>query len=225
MTILGNLVSWIVKEFDALIRKRLKDLPKKSSRDLDPFFYWVTVPMHSFFSKERNQLHIKFNLSLEPVIRTYDNMRVIKLKDSWNSKDSTLVINNKFSEAGMTCYWSAIDTSVKFNVLRRELFIAKQLVAKYAQKEDPVLLRSHVAIGQCGNNSDPMRDFFHQNAQRDSHRDSNNYVEYHMGAHEDFDRRRNVEYHMGAHEDFDRRRNDVTQRHADHRFILPHPRY
>ena len=135
--------------------------------------------------------------------------RVIKLKDSWNSKDSTLVINNKFSEPGMTCYWSAIDASVKFNVLRRELFIAKQLVAKYAQKEDPVPLRSQESKVRCGHNSDPMRDFFHRNVRRESHRDSNTYVEY----------------HMGAREDFDRRRNDVTQRHADHRSILPRPHY
>ena len=75
-TLLGNLVSWIAKEFDVLIRRHLKDLPQKSSRGLDPFFYWVTAPIHSYFSKERNQLRIKFNLSLESVIQTFDNMRV-----------------------------------------------------------------------------------------------------------------------------------------------------
>ena len=79
-TLLGTWMEWIAKQFGDLIQKRLEQLPVKSSK-IVPFIYWVAAPNHSFFSKQTNNLRTKFNLSLESVIRSYSNMRVIKIKE------------------------------------------------------------------------------------------------------------------------------------------------
>ena len=127
-TLLGTWIEWLASAFRDLIQQRLKQLPDKSKK-FTPFLYWVAALTHAYFDKVINQQRIKFNLSLESVIRARENenKRVMKLKDIWNSKDSTLIINNRMSEPGLTVYWSAIDASFMYNSLRREIFIAKQL--------------------------------------------------------------------------------------------------
>ena len=99
------------------------------SKKYSPFIYWVAVPTHKYFDANANRQRVKFNLSLESVIRSKGNehMRVMRLKDGWDSSDSSLVINNRFSESGLTVYWSAVDSSFKYNSLRREIYMAKNL--------------------------------------------------------------------------------------------------
>ena len=194
-TLLGSWVEWLADQFDLLIQKRLEQLPVKT-RKVVPFFYWVATPTHSFFSKPRNQLRIKFNLGLEAVIRAKENMRVIKLKTGWNSKDSNLVVNDRITELGMTTYWSAIDASFKYNILRREAFLAKQCPVKnsssptpssqlqHDQKSDQkrnihpvsqridsrdVVQRSNSNIAYGGR--DPMSNFFRRHRYDERHRD------------------------------------------------------
>ena len=72
-TMLGTRVEWLAKQFTESVQKRITQLPQKCKK-IQPFFYWVNTPTHSFFSKERNHLWMKFNLSLDSVIRQYDNM-------------------------------------------------------------------------------------------------------------------------------------------------------
>ena len=147
-----------------------------------PFIYWVTAPIHSFFSKDRNKLRIKFNLSLESVIRNKDNMRVIKLKEFWDTKDSHLVINDRITEMGMIAYCKAIDASFKYNVIRHEQFMAKKLVSKAVdQKKSP----------ECtlGTNVDPMRQFFHWHS---------SHVQPHMEVCEERDHSFNVRRNNGC---------------------------
>ena len=115
-TLLGTWIDWLVKEFNTLIESRKKQIPKKSYNDDLPFFYWVAAPTHSCFSKERNNLRIKFNLSLDSVIRAHqENMRIIRIKDLWNTSDSLLVINDRMTTMGLSAYWNAIDASFQFN--------------------------------------------------------------------------------------------------------------
>ena len=95
------------------------------ARKIRPFIYWVTTPIHSFFSKERNNLRIKFNLSLESVVRAQENMRVVKMKN-WDTKDSKLVTNDRMTDFGLTSYWIAVDAAVQYNVEKRESYILKK---------------------------------------------------------------------------------------------------
>ena len=66
-TLLGMWIEWLVAEFSEIIKVHQNQLPGKSKR-YDPFWYWVSAPTHSCFSKECNALRVKFNLSLESVI-------------------------------------------------------------------------------------------------------------------------------------------------------------
>ena len=83
-TLLGSWVLWLADEFSTLVKERKDQLPSKCKAD--PFFYWITAPTHQSFSRELNQLRIKYNLSLESVIRERKNMRVAKIKDIWDTK-------------------------------------------------------------------------------------------------------------------------------------------
>ena len=223
-TLLGTWVEWLANQYDDLVNQRLKQVPKKAKKVV-PFFYWVTAPTHQYFSSVTNRSRIKFNLSLESVIRTKENMRVIRIKDGWDTKDSKLVINDRISEQGLTTYWCAIDASVKYNILRREIYQAK--VTTQQSSEDQVYA-DHLHSGghTMGNDSkryfhdaerkafrerprssecdfDPMRSFFRR------HTDSCRYHgEHRMDVHED---QRALEQH------------DVRFRDND-QYLLPRPK-
>ena len=226
-TLLGSWVEWLTKMFRELIQARSLQLPAKSKK-YTPFIYWVAAPTHTFFTKETNNLRVKFNLSLESVIRSLENdhMRVMKIKDGWDTKNSHLVINNRISEVGLTTYWAAIDASFKYNSSRREVFLARQLIAasRPPQLNQKLSERSEKEVKHddrsrsCSNSmddrsssrspvsrrfvtekvADPMRSFFR--------RHSSGYVEFQRGSRE--------EYHSGG-------------RHTHHkwhdRFMLPCP--
>ena len=126
-TLLGTWVEWLVSELKSIVNDRLDQVPPRCKKVV-PFFYWVTAPTHSYFSKERNAVWVKFNLSLESVIRTHgrDSMRMVKFKEHWDTKDSLLVVNDRMTETGLSAYWRAIDTTFKFNSSCREAFVAKK---------------------------------------------------------------------------------------------------
>ena len=147
-TLLGTWVEWIAKELNETLQQRLDQLPGKCKKDV--FFYWVNAPTHGTFSKNKNSLRTKFNLSLESVIRTHNNMHVVRLKHMWNPKDSTLVVNDRITESGLTAYWDAVDASVRFNVQRREAYLAKQAKIPTCMVDNPTLTQG----------SDPMMQFF-----------------------------------------------------------------
>ena len=90
-------------------------------------------------------------------------MRVMRLKDYWNTKDSLLVINDRITEMGMIIYYNVIDASFKYNSERREVFVAKQLVARHPDRPE-----QH----DCDVAPDPMRWFFdrHRLDNVESHR-------------------------------------------------------
>ena len=133
-TLMGSWIEWLVKQFKELIATRLSQLPPKAKK-FTPFLYWVNTPTHALFSSQRNKLRIKFNLSLESVIRSEKDMRVIKLKEHWNSKDSTLVVKDRITEEGMSAYWNAVDATFQYNMSKRELYIAKSFISEAQQQQ------------------------------------------------------------------------------------------
>ena len=178
-TLLGSWVEWLVQEFTKVLNDRYAFLPEKCRR-FKPFFYWVAAPTHTCFSKERNNLRVKFNLSLDSVIRGKDNMRIVRIKDAWNNTDSTLVVKDRISENGATAYWAAIDASLKFNIMKRELFHAKTLIQQNGNKGNISLPHGQDRSGGPTNPSqpnEPMQGFFRR------HRDFNG--EWRMVVRED----------------------------------------
>ena len=161
-TLLGSWVEWLTKEFNQLISLRKKQLPDRCNKEV--FLYWMTAPAHTSFSRARNNLRIKFNLSLDSVIRTqHQNMRIIKAKDHWDLKNPDLVAHDRITEAGMAAYWHAIDASINYNVERREIFLAKKLSLKH---EHPADHNSNRFDRPTHADRDPMRDFFRRTADR-----------------------------------------------------------
>ena len=129
--LLGEWVTWLVKTFQELIKKRKEQLPNKSKKENMPCMYWCAAPTHVNFSLERNTLRKKYNQCVETVMKldASKNMRLIRFKDRWNSMDSSLVVRDKMTDHGLNIYWAAIDASFKFNVTKHELFLAKRLVS------------------------------------------------------------------------------------------------
>ena len=158
-TLLGMWIQWLVDEFNSLLKDRIGQIPEKANREV--FFYWVSAPLHSYFSKDRNNLRVMFNLSLDSVICTQNNMRVVKIKELWDPKDSTLVINDWITEASMSCYWRAVDATVRYNINRRHLYMAKKVVKsqdfKDTEHECAEMPAQHK---QPLHETDPMENFF-----------------------------------------------------------------
>ena len=194
-TLLGSWIQWLCKEFAALIDFRFNQLPLKCTKKGKPFFYWVTAPTHSCFSKDNNNLRIKFNLALESVVRGVDGMRVIRTKE-WNPKDSNLACNNRFTELGLITYWHVIDSSFKFNATRHEFFLAKKLVSSSSSPTD--VKQKNVEQPARTRHEDPMRSFFRRHGRH--------HVECQMDVREDI-------YSL------DRHHSKYNQ--ANNRFILP----
>ena len=136
-----------------------------------------------------------------------NNMRVAKMKDCWDTKDSKLVINDRMTELGLTTYWLAVNATIKFNVQRREAFMCKKQVVpgkplepeKTAEK-----LERHTSL-------DRGRSYF--NEDRRHHHDWRDLMPSF------FRRRQYVDHHMDDHEDW------CGQHQVNNRFFLPRPKH
>ena len=226
-TLLGSWIEWLVGKFNEAVNDRKRQLPTKCVR-YDTFFYWVAAPTHSFFSSERNKLRIKYNLSLESVIRSQPNMRVVKLKEFWDSRNSCLVINDRITEDGMSTYWKSIDATFQFNSERRDIFLAKKITGANKTTTTTDVRRvindsgtrrqstvsSTVSIPTAGDAStldDPMIEFFRRHERR---RHDNIRQERYMNAQEDvFQDREMSNLYDSSH-----------RRQDNRRFILPKPK-
>ena len=213
-------IEWLAKELGNTLTQRMDQLPKKCKKDV--FFYWVNAPTHSAFSKANNNLRVKFNLSLESVIRTYKNMRIIRLKDGWDSKDSTLVVHDKISEPGLSAYWNAVDSMFKFNAEKRQIYLAKISAQKQSEnlQLSDVKLKSEMSTHPSETPvTDPMQQFFckykmaHRSDRSEDRREF--YVENNMYSRED---------HRNHHINWRTTHTTPAFRRQDSRFWMPRPR-
>ena len=117
-------------------------------------------------------------------------MIVIKIKDIWNSKDSTLVINDRVTETGVTNLWRAVDVTFKYNVVWHEVYLAKKLIQSQAVEDQSQNIMTET-VQESGASmqlpkecQDPMQDFFRQNHTScgNHYHEQNRYVEHQMGA-------------------------------------------
>ena len=120
----GTWLEFIAKEINDMLDTRFKSLPKKAKKSNEPFVYWVALPTHISFTD--NQQRCKFNACLDTVVKMYANMRIMKLKECWAYDDNNLVLSTgRFTETGLSMFWKSVDGAVKFNVQKREEFLAK----------------------------------------------------------------------------------------------------
>ena len=144
----------------------------------------------------------------------------------WDHKEPTLVMNNKFTEVGMSAYWQAVDASAKFNVTHREIYMSKKLRSEVEPSES-----SKEMAKPKLNTADPMNDFFrrrrmHDFERRDSaaeHRNRESNRRDYVSDHRRYDREEDyAEYYVGAC--MAPREDEYQQRRRLDRFILPRPK-
>ena len=107
----GPWIEWLLEEVNKLIESKWKQLPTKMKLS-KPQVYWVELPDHSNFDHVNRDARVKFNNCLLSVVKRYDNMRMICLKEGWSKMDSALVVNNHFTADGLSVYWRSIDWAV-----------------------------------------------------------------------------------------------------------------
>ena len=80
-SLLGTWTEWFAKEVSEVITNQLQALPMRAVRQGEPIVYWPAIPTHQDFSYGKKTLIAKFNNCLDSVIKLYDNMRIIKIKE------------------------------------------------------------------------------------------------------------------------------------------------
>ena len=128
-----------------------------------------------------------------------------------------LVLNDRITETGKTSYWAGIDASFRFNVLKRELFLAKTLISTQSVSVPSGCASSkknehNKSQSPSNDRRDPMMDFFARRCSesRRNHMDSS-YKHRYEGC------------HMDVREDrHDRRFEDSCRSY--NRFMMPRPR-
>ena len=125
-SMLGPWLEWLATNIREMIDAKKSFLPGKTKRMNEPAVYWNMLPLHH--ELWANETRAKYNEVLETVLKTVDNMRVLKLKEVWDPRDNNLVVNNKFTVEGISAYWRAVDTAFKFNAHKREIYLAKEFL-------------------------------------------------------------------------------------------------
>ena len=100
-------------------------MPFKALSREDTQIYWIETAGHKNFSFEDDQLRSVFVNCMDSLIKEFDNMRLLKIKEFWDKADDDLVFSNNLTKQGIWMYWKAMDASFKFNVLKRRDFLIR----------------------------------------------------------------------------------------------------
>ena len=120
----GTWIEWLVDKFTEALNTKRKQLPDKAKAEVQPIFYWSSIPNHCNYDFETRVQIAKFNKCLDAGLKLHDNMRVVKLIQGWKYDDNLLVQNNKLTEMGEDKLWESLDSSVKFNYKKRLEYLA-----------------------------------------------------------------------------------------------------
>ena len=152
--LMGKCIEWISNEFENLVEMTKKSLPPKAVKEGYPQFYWVAPPHHKNFHD--NGARTKLTNVLEISCKSAKNMRLIRMKEIWQYTNDEL-INSKgqFTDEGWDTYWKSVDAAIKFNVNKRELYLANQL--RNSSKVE------HKGTKRPGGNDSAMNGFFKRN--------------------------------------------------------------
>ena len=134
--LIASWITWLTKQISELFNSRFSQLPVKAKHSFEPCIYWCSCPLHCNFSPQTNKIHRKINTCLDLICKDKPDMRVMKIKDKWSFDDKALVYKNKFTTSGLHAYWDAMDAAFKFNAQKREIFVAKQILALAAKKDN-----------------------------------------------------------------------------------------
>ena len=144
----GDMLEYLVQEFDSLIKNRIELLPDKAKKPGYPYIYWMVSSIHKNW--ENNNAREKFNFTLEAILKLYSNMRLILMKEHWDFKNTNLVINNRLTSEGKSAYWKCVDASIAFNISKRERLTVRPTKRQYTN------------LSKEGQVPEKMTKFFHK---------------------------------------------------------------
>ena len=162
-TLYGMWLEWLAKEVNKQIKTRYEKLLYKAKSDY--YVYWITAPYHANFGND-NARRSRFNICLENVLKEYNSMRIVHLKEHWNQQDDSLVQNGGYTFARYDAFWRSFDSAMASNVTKREQFLAKEVVPQ-KRKWNQENMASHPKV-------DDMKNFFkrHKNDKFHWHKDA-----------------------------------------------------
>ena len=151
----GTWIEWLAEQIMNIINDANQRLPVKAQRPPEePIIYWSATPSHKNFSFQLRAQIAKFNNCLESVMKLHKSMRLIKIKEGWDTEDSNLVTTQgRVTHQGIDQIWEALDSSVKFNYMKHMEYLPRN--AGISQK--PAEEIHH------GQQKDPMIGFFQKN--------------------------------------------------------------
>ena len=137
-TMYGEWLEWLLKSFNDMIELRKQQLPTKCKPFEGTQTYWLHLPQHKNFESNSYTARSKFNLCLESIVKLYSNMRTIKLKYNWFCNDNISVMHNRYTAEGKINFWTALDSTLRFNIQKKREFMAKELVkSAISEKKTP----------------------------------------------------------------------------------------
>ena len=102
------------------LEKRCQDLPAKARLADKTQACWLEAANHDNFDYIDQQVRDTFNQCLEATSKLHDAMRILKIRENWDRKNDSLVINNRLTKNGQAAYWRAMDVSFQFNAKKHE---------------------------------------------------------------------------------------------------------
>ena len=81
---MGDWIQWLASQIDEMVKTKKSYLPVRAKQDNKPAIYWNALPLHQAWWD--NEPRIKYNNVLESIVKTFDNMKIIKIKEIWDPK-------------------------------------------------------------------------------------------------------------------------------------------
>ena len=123
--LLGEWFEWLVECYSNLCAQRKKLLPLKAVKEGYPQLYFIAPPRHGFFN-DNEERKILFHC-MEATVKSFDDVRLVKMMELWNFKDQELVNDEgQFTSLGLTTYWASVDAAIAFNVRKHDEFLSRR---------------------------------------------------------------------------------------------------
>ena len=152
-TLYGTWLEWLIKKVDEAMKEKLDILPEKAKSTY--FIYWVLAPTHVAFGED-NIRRIRFNQCLSSIVKLYpETMRVVRLFEFWDENESNLVVNGSYTDKGFETFWKSFDATMKFNINKREVFLAREKQMSLKRK----FIEAEEQMASCSK-KDNMKTFF-----------------------------------------------------------------
>ena len=138
-SLLGPWIEYLSQTVAEALHQRYQDLPLKAWPKEVSQIYWVEAVGHNNFDYSDQKAREIFTQCLEANCKLHENMRILKIRHFWDKSDDSLVVNNRFTKAGLFTYWRSMDASFCFNTKKQEDFLVRSKFRALKSQSDEQL--------------------------------------------------------------------------------------